>query len=87
MNENNLCQLSGLTGKLCWISILTGREPYFIGKALPENIQDDIPLCHDCDRFKDITSRGFGRRAADETIILTTIKLMEQLAIKKQASN
>ncbi|MCP4582773.1 MAG: hypothetical protein GY839_14280 [candidate division Zixibacteria bacterium] len=83
MNFDNLCKDASHKHKLCWISMLANPRQDLEEFPLPDDIQDNITICHECDQFKDITSRGFGRRAADEAIILTTIKLMEQLAIKK----
>ena len=84
MSFNDLCSDSHYKGKLCWISVLINHEHDIQFNPNPTDIQDDIAICHDCQVFKELTSRGFGRRAADHAIMVTIIKLLEQLTIKQR---
>jgi len=84
MNLENLCNHPDFKDKLCWISVFTNPGLDIQSKNQALNIQDEIALCYECEHFKNVTHRGFGRREADKTIAMTMVKLMEQLAIKKQ---
>jgi len=84
MNLENLCHHPDFKDKLCWISVFTNPGIDIQDKNHALNIQDEIALCYNCERFENLTHRGFGRREADKTIAMTMIKLMEQLAIKQQ---
>ncbi len=84
MDIKNQCKHPDFKDKLCWISVFTNPGLDIEGKNQVMNIQDEIALCYECEHFKNVTYRGFGRREADKTIAMTIVKLMEQLAIKKQ---
>lgn len=84
MSSDDLCINALYRGKLCWISVLINRDTDDQFNPSPAEIQDDIAVCHDCKVFTEITNRGFGRRAADHAIMVTIIKLLEQLTIKQR---
>lgn len=84
MNSENLCNHPDFKDKLCWISVFTHPGLDIQGKNRALSIQDEIAFCYECEHFKNMTQRGFGRREADKTIAMTMVKLMEQLAIKQQ---
>jgi signal transduction histidine kinase len=78
METDDFCVNSAAQDRLCWISVLT--DP----KTDINRVQDDITICHECGKFKTLSERGTGRRVADQAIGLTIMKLMEQLAFKKE---
>jgi hypothetical protein len=78
METNHLCIDKSSPAKLCWIAILTNPAMDI------SRVQDDVMICHGCERFKTVSQRGTGRRAADKAISLTIAKLMEQLALKRE---
>jgi hypothetical protein len=78
MELNHLCSDPQALGKLCWIAVLTDPTVDI------SRVQDDVMICHNCERFKTMAERGSGRRVADQTISLTIAKLMEQLASKRE---
>lgn len=84
MNLSRSCIHPEHLDKLCWLAMLAESQTHAEGIKNPAAIQDDIIVCHECKIFRETTERGFGRRAADQAIGQTIIKLMEQLAIKKQ---
>jgi len=83
MNANNLCAHPDHQDKLCWIAILADPKNELTISRNPIDMQDDITICHECEKFENITKRGFGRRAADEAVITTVMRLIEQLSLKK----
>ena len=84
MNLSRSCIHSEHLDKLCWLAVLADSRAQAPAITDPATIQDDIIVCHECHIFQETTARGFGRRAADQAIGQTIIKLMEQLSIKKQ---
>ncbi len=84
MDNNAICRHPKYMGKLCWISALIHPENSQAIIDGSDNIQDDIAICDQCEIFSKIAERGFGRRAADQAIMATVIKLLEQLSLKKQ---
>jgi signal transduction histidine kinase len=78
MDTNHLCSDKNSPEKLCWIAVLTNP-----GVDI-SRVQDDVMICHNCERFKHVAERGTGRRAADKLISATIAKLMEQLAQKRE---
>jgi len=84
MIMNSSCAHPDHKEKLCWIAIITNPKNDLAVSRNPVDIQDDITICRECEQFKKTTERGFGRRAADEAVITTVMKLREQLSVKKQ---
>jgi signal transduction histidine kinase len=78
MNNDHHCIDKSSPEKVCWIAVLTNP-----GVDITR-VQDDIVICHACERFKTVSERGIGRRAADKAISVTIAKLMEQLALKRE---
>jgi signal transduction histidine kinase len=63
------CELGEHGGKTCWLHNLADGDNRV-------EIQDDILVCRDCLRFKDVINRGFGRRTADQTLGKTIARLL-----------
>ncbi len=63
------CELGEYKDKTCWLHNLA--EGYD-----GENIQDDLLVCRVCEHFKDVISRGFGRRTADQALGKTIARLL-----------
>lgn len=84
MVNNALCHHPDYKGKLCWISVLINPSDSINSEFTGDIIQDDITICNQCDTFSEVAERGFGRRAADQAIMATVIKLIEQLSIKQK---
>jgi signal transduction histidine kinase len=63
------CELGEHGRKTCWLYNLADSENRV-------EIQDDILICRDCHRFKDVINRGFGRRTADQTLGKTIARLL-----------
>jgi signal transduction histidine kinase len=78
MEVNYHCDDRNSSDKLCWIAVLTNP-----GVDI-SRVQDDVMICHNCERFKNVAERGAGRRTADKLISATIAKLMEQLAQKRE---
>lgn len=78
MDTNHLCSDKNSPEKLCWIAVLTNP-----GVDI-SRVQDDVMICHNCERFKHVAERGAGRRTADKLVSATIAKLMEQLAQKRK---
>ena len=57
--------------KVCWLSALANGEN-------KDTTQDDILICNECESFKEIINRGFGRRTADIALGTTVAKLLAQ---------
>lgn len=63
------CEFGEHAGKTCWLHSLENGD-------FNAEIQDDILICKDCLQFKDVISRGFGRRSADQTLGKTIARLL-----------
>lgn len=63
------CEFGEHAGKTCWLHSLENGD-------FRSEIQDDILICKDCLQFKDVISRGFGRRSADQTLGKTIARLL-----------
>jgi len=84
MTDSIICQHPEHIGKLCWIAVLINPSRDGIREVEDKAIQDDITICNQCEAFARIAERGFGRRAADQALMATIIKLLEQLAEKQK---
>lgn len=84
MDNNNICRHPEHVGKVCWITALINPDNNNTIGIGDENIQDDIVICNQCEVFAEIAERGFGRRAADQAIMATVIRLLEQLSVKQK---
>jgi signal transduction histidine kinase len=67
------CVKKGHGDKLCWLSITADGD-------LMTARQEDIVICNGCATFKEILSRGFGRRTADTVLGSTIAKLLKQVS-------
>lgn len=63
------CELVGYHDKACWLHNLAVSDDR-------SYIQDNILVCRECMQFKDMISRGFGRRNADQTLGKTIARLL-----------
>jgi signal transduction histidine kinase len=63
------CDFGEQAGKACWLHTLEDGD-------IQTEIQDDILICKDCLKFKDVITRGFGRRSADQTLGKTIARLL-----------
>jgi len=67
------CVKKGHGDKLCWLTTLTEENNGHYR-------QDDILICNECATFRDVISRGFGRRSADQALGSTIAKLLKQVS-------
>ncbi len=74
------CVMEKQGGKTCWLDAVENNNT----QAL---MQDDILICKECSTFKDIISRGFGRRTADQTLGSTIAKLLHVVADRSARLN
>ena len=72
------CVKKGQSEKLCWLSAMANGE--ITNGEFNIAVQEDILICSECATFKEIISRGFGRRNADQALASTIAKLISQLA-------